>query len=130
MSWMLIAVAPLLIWGATLAYQRPQFMRLTKNDFPHVDPREFARWHQLHLWYTDLCIWTTWGSTIVAGGMIALLFWSAATSGIDGQYGYGIALVFVIVGYVIVLMFGLLITEVYQVRARRLKKKLGIKWPR
>lgn len=109
----------LLIIGIFKAVQRPKLSRLTVQDYPKVDPDEFAVWHQAQLKATDIFLWATWGALFIK------LFISFAASGMSLSPEGAITLLVVIIGGWIA---GLIIAGVDGSKAKKLRFEAGIKW--
>jgi hypothetical protein len=109
----------LLIVGIVYAVRRPKLKALTVLDFPGVPADRFEEWKALELKSIDLFLWATWGLLIVSIP-VALLVGAAFPGGAMGLQ----------VLFLVLFLLLLAVSAAFGSKGAKLKKALGIKWPR
>jgi len=126
-----------LVHATALAFARPKYRRLQARDFPGIPSDKFEEWRRLELRSIDIFLWATWG-LLAIGAVIAIFVVAPAVREAErrrpGWFKWeelavlGAYLVSYLVYFVLSLV-GLAISNMYESRAKRLKKSLGIHWP-
>lgn len=101
-----------LILGVVYLFRRPKISELTAENFPHVDSEKFAAWQKLELKSIDLFLWVT-GCTFVIR-----LFYPSIENHISDENRQVIPVVVLIIWFI-----GVIVSGVYGMKARKLKKK-------
>ncbi|MBN1474493.1 MAG: hypothetical protein JW914_07760 [Syntrophaceae bacterium] len=109
----------LLIVGIVYALKKPKLKALTSSQFPGVPAEKFAEWQALELKSINIFLWATWGLLIISipVGLLAGATFPGGALGLQGLF--------------FVLFFVLLVfSAVSGSKAAKLKKQLGINWPK
>jgi len=109
----------LLIVGIVYLVRRPKLKAVNASDFPGVPPDRFHEWKTLELKSIDIFLWATWGLLII-GTPLLFVFAAAFPGGALGLQGL----------YIVVFLVLLVLSAIPGSKARKLKKELGIRWPK
>lgn len=110
----------LLIFGIIYAARRPRLKRLTVDKFPGVDAATFNEWKFFELRSVNAFIVTTWGAFAFQAICLSMLL----TRNMRIETYFPMACVVFVLWLV-----GLTASAITGSKAKKLKKKMGIKWP-
>jgi MFS-type transporter involved in bile tolerance (Atg22 family) len=92
---------------------------LTNADYPGVPADRFEQWKALELKSVTIFLWATWGLLLI-GTPITLVFATRFPGGALGIQAL----------YLVLFLILLLFSAIPGTQAARLRKELGIRWPR
>jgi hypothetical protein len=119
----------LLLLGIRYDLRRQQLTALVADDFPNVAPDQFRQWQSLELRSIDVFLRVA-AVLFVIGTMGSILLSMASPA--DSAAGIGLIITsMVLIGaHILVFFIGLTVSAVHGSKAARLRKSLGIVWPK
>ena len=115
----------LFIIGIIYLVRRPRLTRLRPEHFPGVPKDEFLRWKGLELASMDTFLWTVFGVSL-GGCVLSALLRAAVQEAVDELA----EVILVQALYASVFLVGLIGSAIYGSKAAKLRRSLGIPWPR
>ena len=103
------------------AIRRPKLKALTAEQFPGVPPDKFAEWQMLELKSISWNLWTCWGLLLIATPLYIFLA--------SFPHKHTLHDVVTLLYPGLVFVWSIFVVR-SQVKASKLKKQLGIKWPK
>ena len=110
-----------IVYAIFFAIRRPKLKALTAEQFPGVPPDKFAEWQMLELKSMSRLLWTCWGWLLIATPLYIFL------ASFPHKHTLHDVVTLLYPGLVTVLLISWMISHR---KATKLKKELGIKWPK
>jgi hypothetical protein len=109
--------------------KRRNLTALAANDFPGVKPDGFEQWRHLEVRSLDIFLGVI-AALAISGLLLSVIQPGGTPTGRPPTPGEVRGVVLLIGGYFLSFLLGLTVSAIYGSKAARLKKTLGIEWPK